>query len=97
MENLEVKIIDKLNKILNSDKLIIKLIYPINSHIYPTTNKLFNFGLFKLTDESCLYCWNTFYDMVYSNMCIFNVHNKISFCKGDSLEEIVIKLDLMGI
>jgi hypothetical protein len=98
MENLEATIIEKLNKLLNSDKLIIKPIYP-NSLIYPAAVKLCNFGLFKLTDKYhlCLYCWNTFYDMLYSSMCIFNVHDKISFCKGDSLEEIMIKMDLMGI
>lgn len=99
MENLENKIIEKLNTILNGDKLMIGPIYPTNSYIYPALNNMFNFGLFKLTDELCvcLYRWNTFYDMLYSSMCIFNVHDKISFCKGDSLEEIIIKLDLMGV
>jgi hypothetical protein len=99
MENLEDTIIEKLNKLLNSDKLIIRPRYPINRPIYPTVINMFNFGLFKLTDEFhvCLYCWNTIYDMLFSRDCIFNVHNKISFCKGDSLEEIIIKLDLMGI
>lgn len=75
MENLEVKIVEKLNKLLNSDKLIIKPVYA-NSLIYPATIKICNFGLFKLTDKcnTCLYCWNTIYDMLYSDMCIFNVY-----------------------
>jgi hypothetical protein len=99
MENLKDTIIEKLNKLLNSDKLIIKQLHPIDSFSDPTIINLFNFGLFKINDMhySCLHCWNTFYDMLYSNTSIFNIHNKISFCKGDSLEEIIIKMDLMGI
>lgn len=98
MENLEVKIIEKLNKLLNPHNLIIKPIYP-NSLIYPAAIKMCNFGLIKLNDEyhMCSYYWNTIYDMLYSSMCIFNVCHEISFCKGDSLEEIIIKCDLMGI
>jgi hypothetical protein len=97
MKNLEEQCLEKLNKLLKLYNLIIKPIYP-NSIIYPEAIKLCNFGLFKLNDEYhiCSYCWNTFYDMLYSSMCIFNVCHEISFCKGDSLEEIIIKCDLMG-
>jgi hypothetical protein len=97
MKNLEEQCLEKLNKLLKLYNLIIKPIYP-NSIIYPEAIKLCNFGLFKLNDEYhiCSYCWNTIYDMLYSNMCIFNVCHEINFCKGDSLEEIIIKCDLMG-
>ena len=97
MENLEVKIVEKLNKLLKNHNLIIKPIYP-NSMIYPEAIKICNFGLFKLNNDYhlCSYCWNTIYDMLFSQFCIFNVCYEISFCKGDSLEEIIIKCDLMG-
>jgi hypothetical protein len=97
MENLEEKVIEKLNTLLKPYKLIIKPMYPITDS--PRAINLFNFGVFKISDMyySCLCCWNTFYDMLYSNTCsIFNLCHEISFCKGDSLEEIIIKCDLMG-
>lgn len=99
MENLEEKIVAKLNKLLKSHKLIIKPIYP-NSITYPEAIKRCVFGLYKLNNDYnhiCSHCWNTIYDMLYSNGCIFDVCHKISFCKGDSLEEIIIKCDLLEI
>jgi hypothetical protein len=96
MENLEVKIIKNLNKLLKPYKLIIKPIYFNESTYFNSTINLCNWGVFN-QNPACLHFWNTIYDMLFSHDCIFNVCNKISFCKGDSLEEIMIKIDLMGI
>lgn len=98
MKNLEVKTVEKLNKLLKIYNLIIKPVYPMGM-IYPEAIKLCPFGLYKLNNDNilCSHCWNTIYDMLYSDGYIFNVCHEISFCKGDSLEEIIIKCDLIGI
>ena len=96
MENLEVKIIKNLNKLLKPYKLIIKTIHFNKSTHFNSTINLCNWGVFN-QNTACLHFWNTIYDMLFSNDCIFNVCDKIKYCKGGSLEEIIIKMDLMGI
>lgn len=104
MDNLEKQIIDRLNKYFKKyDISIEKIKHDVHNKLW-TDIFIYGYGLY--TDARGVYFWPTSNDMFFSNTVnIFNVYlyenpnfNKdIEFCKGNSLEEISIKMDLMGI
>lgn len=102
MDNLEKQIINRLNKYLKKyNSSIEKIKHDVHNKSWID---IFDYGLY--TNNRCVHFWTTSNEMFFSNTInIFNVYlyeypnfnENIKFCRGDSLEEIILKMSLMGI
>jgi hypothetical protein len=110
MENLEEQIINRLNNHIEKYGFCIKST-DTDAHLFGTYGFMFNWGLFLSssefsTDDRIVHLWKTSNDMLLSKK--YNVFKYVKYsrynevcdircCISDSLEELVIKMDLMGI
>jgi hypothetical protein len=108
MENLEEQIIKRLNNHIEKYGFCIKST-DTDAHLFGSYYDMFSWGLFKKYSNEfamgyrIVYLWKTFNAMLLSKKYnVFNVtrYNEvcdIRCCISDSLEELAIKMDLMGI
>jgi hypothetical protein len=110
MKTLEEQIIKRLNNYLEKYGFCIKST-DTDAHLFGSYYDMFSWGLFKKYSNAfamgyrIVYLWKTSNAMLLSKKhSIFNVkysqYNEvrdIRCCIGDSLEELTIKMDLMGI
>lgn len=109
MENLEEQIIKRLNNHLEKYGFCIKST-DTDANLFGTYGFLFNWGLFLSstefsTDDRIVYLWKTSNDMLLSKKhnvfkYKYSKYNEVcdfSCCISDSLEELAIKMDLMGV
>lgn len=103
MDNLEKQIVDRLNIHFKKYNSYIEKIKPDTPG--ESWNNIFVYGFF--TNNKGVYFWSTSNEMFFSklvnifNVCVYykypNFNKNIEFCKGGSLEEIILKMNLMGI
>lgn len=111
MENLEEQIIKRLNNHLEKYGFYIKSV-DTDAHLFGTYGFMFNWGLFInysaefSLDYRIVHLWKTINDMLLSKQ--HNIFKYIKYskynevcdlrcCISDSLEELIINMDLMGI
>jgi hypothetical protein len=102
MENLEKQIIKRLNKVLNKYNLDIVTNLDVDDVIFCNTDLVLKYN--NDNRPSWIYFWVSIDDMLFAADNIFTFlpnhieHSvNICYCAGDSLEEIIIKMDLAGI
>jgi hypothetical protein len=103
MENLEKQIITRLKRYLLKYNLDIVNSSEVDDIMFFNTDCC----LLKYNNDysaSCIYFWTSIDDMLFSADNIFtflpnHIEHSVDFCHcaGDSLEEIIIKMDLLGV